>query len=120
MSQIMKEHGYSSIFNFLAGSVDKRDFVSWEGMNNLSYSNMTRKVFNQIDRWADVQIKAGPLKNWKKNEQYFVAYDGGFCRKIDVVTRNISESEIFWVRITMASEDSQILITFQQISVLQI
>ena len=43
------EHGYSYLADFLLGNVNSMDFVSWEGMQNHSYSNVARQVFNPSD-----------------------------------------------------------------------
>ena len=88
------------------------DFVSWEGMQNSSNSNISRQLFNPIDEWNDVLIEGEPQTNWetaKKNSaENFIAYDGGFCRKIDVESKNIPK--LNWVRIAKLNEDSQIII----------
>ena len=107
------EHGYYSLMSFLQGDVNsKMDFVSWEGLKNLSYNNMSRQVFNPINGWNDVGIEGEPHTNWETTQknaaEHFMAYDGGFCRKIDVETRNITE--LNWVSIEMSNEDSQIII----------
>ena len=98
-------HGYVDLRSFLKGSLKSRmqvleqeeeqDVVSWEGMQNLSYSNVSRQLFNPIDTWNDVWIVGEPWTHWKtakKNAaEYFIAYDGGFCKKIDIETRHIPE-----------------------------
>ena len=112
-SQNTTEHGYRNLKSFIRGQVNSSlDFVSSEGMQNLSFSNVSRQVFNSIDEGKDNQIIGEPEANWetaKKNAvENFNAYDGGFCRKIDVESRIIPK--LNWVGLVMPNEDSQIVI----------
>ena len=50
-AQRFKNHGYSGYPKFLIGQVNNNtEFVSWEGLNNLTYKNITRQMFDIIKK----------------------------------------------------------------------
>ena len=105
------EHGYLNIHDFAHGSVNgSRDFVSWNGISNQSYGNITRQMFKQIG-WYE--IEGEPKKNWETTKENaaedFFLFEGGFCEKI-VVDNNLNVSELFWTSLVLNGPRYQILI----------
>ena len=63
-TQNTTEHGYLDLRSFLRGNVNSSvDFVSWEGIKNLSHNDISRQQFNSIEEWKDIWIDGEPLKN---------------------------------------------------------
>ena len=99
---ILEKHGYRSFSDFLLGSINEsQTFVSWEGMQNITYSNMTNLVFDMISI-GDLYIKGFPEKNKniriKDKMEVFMAFDGS-CRKLDINASDITKDDIYTILI---------------------
>ena len=111
-AQRFKNHGYSGYPKFLIGQVNNNtEFVSWEGLNNLTYKNITRQMFDIIKK-EDVQIEIKTLdidNAWvlaKNTSEHFTPYDS-FCSQLDLNLLEVSQSaKWLTVRIKSKTDDS--------------
>ena len=100
-------HGYS-FSSFLQGSPSDVDypFITWEGKHNVSYENITQYLYNPIESVKLSLMGSKPVDPWyqvfNNKAIYFSPFDG-YCLRIEIPTKNISESEQFYARLSRGS-----------------
>ena len=91
-----------------------KDVVSWKGIQNLTYANITSQLFPAVTK-ADLTVSGYPIANWKNRKLHMTALNG-VCLQIDLNITNLSPSDMFYVYLRRTRKtslkDMNIIITY--------
>ena len=96
-AESMGKQGYYDQTDFLAGYLLDLGFVSWEGLHNITYSNITETIFDPIyslENLAITKYNDYGVQDIQNMAVHFTAYDG-YCGKLDLETLNATQSKSY-------------------------
>ena len=111
-----RKEGYANLLAYLTGTRRSTSHVTWEGLSDIPYANMTNKLFNHID--LDKLVLTGnPDEAWdfdieNQNLAEYFAIMNGFCVKIEMTPVNTPKKAMYSLSIHGSPESIlQVLIS---------
>ena len=91
------KQGYYDLDSFLIGVNFDYSVISWEGIENRSFSNITETMYDPIYSLENMKIKRH-LDDFKEEQQHMTEHFDpylGFCGKLDLTNLNTTHSLYF-------------------------